>query len=243
MSENSNIEWTDATWNPWHGCHKVSPGCKFCYMFRDKKRYGQDPNIVVRSKTTFRDPLRWATPKLVFTCSWSDWLIEEADPWRDAAYEIIRQTPHMYQILTKRIERAPGRFPHPPLPNIWLGVSVESRDYLGRIDLLRKTPAAVRFLSLEPLIEDLGPLDVSDIDWVIVGGESGPAARPMNIEWCRSIVQQCNAAGVPCFVKQMGSNCVDQLGKMNGAMFDRKGKDFDRFPPDVRVRQMPEVSR
>lgn len=215
MSGKSKIEWTEATWNPWHGCHKVSPGCKNCYMFREKKQYGQNPDVVVRSKTTFSAPLKWKEPKLIFTCSWSDWFIEEADAWRDEAYDIIRATPrHTYQILTKRIERAAGRLPdNPPLPNVWLGVSVESRAYKYRIDLLHQTPAAIRFLSLEPLLEDLGELDLGGIDWVIVGGESGPGARPMHPEWVRSIQRQCAAAGVAFFFKQWGNfrplGCAD----------------------------------
>jgi protein gp37 len=206
MGEQTGIEWTNATWNPWMGCHKVSPGCKFCYMFRERKRYGQNPDVVVRSKTKFRDPLKWPKePKFCFTCSWSDWLIEEADAWREEAYDVIRATPWItYQILTKRIERAAGRVPDPPLANIWLGVSVESPVYLHRIDALRSIPAAVRFLSIEPLLQDVGFLDLSGIDWVIVGGESGPIARPMHPDWVRSIRDQCIGAGVPFFFKQWG---------------------------------------
>lgn len=203
MSETTGITWTDSTWNPWHGCHKVSPGCKFCYMFRDKKRYGQDGNVVSKSKTKFNEPEKWKDGRLIFTCSWSDWFIEEADPWREDAYQVIRRTPrHTYQILTKRIERAAGRIPVTPLPNIWLGVSVEDVKHKERIDILRTLPAVVRFLSLEPLLEDLGALDLRGIGWVIVGGESGPEARPMQPEWIRSIRNQCVAAGVPFFFKQ-----------------------------------------
>lgn len=205
MGETTGIEWTDATWNPFHGCHKVSAGCKNCYMFQDKARYGQNPDIVVRSKTTFDAPLRWKDPRRIFTCSWSDWLIEEADAWREEAYDVIRRTPHhTYQILTKRIERASGRVPLPPLPNIWLGVSVENRAMRRRIDVLRETPAALRFLSIEPLLENIGELDLRGIDWVICGGESGPDARPMHPEWVRPIRDQCIAAGIPFFFKQWG---------------------------------------
>ncbi len=269
MSKASKIEWTDATWNPWHGCHKVSPGCKNCYMFREKKQYGQDPNLVVRSKTKFTDPLKWKEPRLIFTCSWSDWLIEEADAWREEAYDVIRRTPHhTYQILTKRIERAAGRVPVPPLPNVWLGVSVESRAYLSRIDLLRQTPAAVRFLSLEPLLEDLGKLDLSGIDWVIVGGESGPGARPCDIADIRSLVRQCKAAGVRCFIKQLGAKPFEDRNPPEAnvtmkirdeqeiaaaavvlggylenfytfALRDKKGGDPSEWPEDLRVREMP----
>ena len=164
----TTIEWTDRTWNPWYGCHKVSPGCKFCYMFRDKARYGQNPNVVTRSKTLFRAPLKWPQkPQRCFTCSWSDWLIEEADPWREEAYDIIRRTPWItYQILTKRIERAAGRVPDPALPNIWWGVSVENQHYADeRIPLLLQTPAAVRFVSYEPA---MGPVDFAR--WLPVCG-------------------------------------------------------------------------
>ncbi len=162
MGEFTDISWTDASWNPWHGCHKISPGCKNCYMFRDKKRYGQDPNVAVRSKTKFDEPLRWKDPKLIFTCSWSDWFIEEADAWRDEAWDIIRRTPqHTYQILTKRADRMEGRVPNPPLPNAWLGVSVENQQYADeRIPILLNTPAMVRFLSVEPL---LGPVSLREI--------------------------------------------------------------------------------
>jgi protein gp37 len=205
MGELTQIEWTQATWNPWHGCHKVSQGCKYCYMFRDKARYGQDPNVVVRSKTKFSEPLKWTDPKLIFTCSWSDWFIEEADGWRCEAYNIIGATPHhTYQILTKRADRIQGRFPYPPLSNVWLGVSVENKAALSRIDILREVRASVRFLSLEPLLEDLGPLNLDGIHWVIAGGESGPEARAVDPEWVRSIRDQCIAAGVPFFFKQWG---------------------------------------
>lgn len=244
MGERTEIQWADATWNPWHGCHKISPGCKFCYMFRDKEKYGQDPNLVVRSKTTFRDPLKWKEPKRIFTCSWSDFFIEEADAWRQEAWDIIQATPqHTYLILTKRPELIAGRLPwhkrlehtagvcfvtDHPWPNVHLGVSVESKDYLWRVIKLLTVPAALHFLSAEPL---LGPLDLSWIiyegvtiidalsglhgfptphatgprlGWVICGGESGQDARPMHPDWIESIIQQCATAGVPCFVKQIG---------------------------------------
>ena len=253
----TKIQWTNATWNPWHGCHKVSPGCKFCYMFSDKKRYGQNPNVVVRSKTLFDAPLKWAEGKLIFTCSWSDWFIEEADEWRDEAYGVIRQTDrHTYQILTKRIERAAGRFPDPPLPNVWIGVSVESPTYKYRIDILRETPAALRFLSIEPLLEDIGDLNLAGIGWVIVGGESGHGARPLNIQWVRNIVRQCRDAGVPVFVKQLGAKPFDIVG--HGFHYaapghsgpvkyfkfeDRKGGDMAEWDEDLRVREFPEVKK
>lgn len=258
MGKNSNIEWTDFTWNPWHGCKKVSDGCKNCYMFRDKKRYGQDPTQVVRaSDKTFYAPLKLKEPQRVFTCSWSDFFIEEADAWRDEAFAIMALTPHIqYQILTKRPERMLEYFDATrhedvwrefqkltdnrsarfcwPLPNVHLGVSVEDQKTADeRIPHLLKTPAAARFLSVEPLLgpvnaqrvstfrwrgaeqvnaltgnlEDCfgGFVDNTDkIDWVIVGGESGPNARPLHPDWVRSIRDQCVAAGVAFFFKQWG---------------------------------------
>src|SRR5437016_5998426 len=156
MGEQTGIEWTSKTWNPWHGCHHVSPGCENCYMFAQKRQYGQDPERVVRSKTMFTAPLKWKDPARVFTCSWSDWFIAEADPWRGDAWEIVRRTPHLtYQILTKRPARISSHLPEGwPWPHVWLGVSIESAQYLYRADVLRAV-AGSRFLSLEPLLGDL----------------------------------------------------------------------------------------
>lgn len=236
MGANSKIEWTDHTWNPWRGCRKVSAGCKHCYMFREQVRYGRDPSVVVRaSRSTFFAPKRWTESARVFTCSWSDWFIEQADPWRDDAWEVIRSTPQLtYQILTKRpeliAERLPADWGH-GWPNVWLGVSVENQAAADkRIPLLLKIPAKVRFLSCEPL---LGPVDFlasvfhatfpglrletgikaatnCGIDWVIAGGESGPKARPMHQDWARSIRDQCQSAGVPFFFKQWGELIVPE---------------------------------
>ena len=145
MGERTGIEWTDATWNPWRGCAKVSPGCAHCYMFREQIRYGRDPETVVRSKTTFGDPLKWAEPRVVFTCSWSDWFHEAADPWRDEAWDVIRRTPqHTYLVLTKRPERMEARIPWgafgDPWPNVWLGVSVENQRFAHRLGILNTIP-------------------------------------------------------------------------------------------------------
>lgn len=205
MGDTTAIAWTDKTWNPWQGCHKVSAGCANCYMHREKKRYGQDPSTVVRSKpATFNAPLKWRDPALVFTCSWSDFFIEEADDWRDEAMEIVMSTGHLtYQILTKRPERLETQWVIAP-SNVWLGVTVE--DQRAADERTAPLVAALgqhKFLSCEPL---LGPvsLDLAGIGWVIVGGESGPGARPMHPEWARSIRDQCQAAGVPFFFKQWG---------------------------------------
>lgn len=248
MSERSAIEWTNASWNPWQGCTKVSAGCDNCYMFTDKKRYGQDPEVVVRSKTTFRDPLKWEEPRQIFTCSWSDWFHKDADPWRDEAWEIVRRTPHhTYQILTKR----PGRIlRHLPAdwaegyPNVWLGTSVEDQSQLHRAGVLAKIPAKVRFLSCEPLIGPLSlrwalwhPLsrtrNTNHLDglrhyfhWVIVGGESGPMARPMALEWAKELRDQCGEAGVAFFLKQLGGH-PDKRGH-DKALLD--GCRYTEFP-------------
>lgn len=221
MGETTGIGWTQKTWNPWMGCTKVSPGCAHCYMFREQKRYGNDPAIVRRSKTTFTSPLAWSDPALVFTCSWSDWFHEAADAWRDEAWPIIKATPHLtYQILTKRPERMREHMPRDwgnGYPNVWLGVSVENQRWVSRIHQLYFVPAVVKFVSAEPL---LGPLDLHDepdptldaqypietIDWLIVGGESGADARPMELNWVRSLRDQCASQGVAFFLKQLGGN-------------------------------------
>lgn len=231
MAKSSVIEWTDATWNPWHGCIKVSPGCKHCYMYRDKLRFGQQPSSVVRSKTTFRDPLGWRTPKFIFTCSWSDWFIDSADEWREEAWDIVRMTPHhTYQILTKRPERVLEHLPRDWFggwPNVWIGVSIESQEYVTRKLLIEEVPVAVRFISVEPL---LGPVDLGQlnkIDWVITGGESGPNARPMEADWALSIRDQCLEGGIPYFHKQNGGT-----RKQDGAWGGRtlQGKTWDEMP-------------
>ncbi|MBK8810669.1 MAG: DUF5131 family protein [Acidobacteria bacterium] len=279
MGFNSKIEWTRHTWNPFQGCRKISEGCKNCYMYADKRRYGQDPATVVRSKNaTFRKPLVWhkeitrETPladRLVFTASWSDWFIEENDAHRADAWEIIRQTPGLvYQILTKRADRIAECLPDDwgdGYPNVWLGVSVENQKAADeRIPHLLETPAAIRFLSCEPLLEgidlakalpgrlnvhwtghaDENPRSEWGIDWVIVGGESGPNARPCHVEWIRSIVSQCRNAGVPAFVKQLGSNCYSDLSDDGNESYTRrvqvsgKGGNPSYWPYDLRVREL-----
>jgi protein gp37 len=166
MGSTSAIEWTEATWNPWRGCDKVSPGCAYCYMFTEQRRYGRDPSVVVRcSDSTFYAPLRskrWREMPPgthVFTCSWSDWFHEAADPWRDEAWSIVRERPDLiFQVLTKRPERIADHLPDDwgdGYSNVWLGVTIENRRFVHRADLLRETPAAARFISAEPL---LGPL-------------------------------------------------------------------------------------
>ena len=245
MAEKTGIEWADATWNPWQGCHKISPGCKNCYMFRDLTRYGKDPDSPWRSSdATFRNPLRWAKNGLVpnggriFTCSYSDWFIEEADGWRDEAWEIIKATPQFtYLILTKRPERIAEHLPKDwgnGYPNVWLLVSTENQRYFDeRWQILCGIPAVVRGISAEPL---LGPLDISLAellpDWAITGGESDPKPRPTNLDWVRSVRDFCQRANIPFFHKQHGgSKKID--GTWGGRILD--GRTWDEFAqPSIR---------
>ena len=208
----SKIEWTNDTWNPWHGCKKISPGCKNCYMYRDKKRWGQDGSVIKRaSRQTFNAPKKMNGP-LVFTCSWSDFFIEQADTWRDDAWKIIKETPHLtYQILTKRPELIKDRLPEDwenGYENVWLGVSVESDDYLYRINALEEIPCVLRFVSAEPLLGPLCCLEMytPNIGWVISGGESGPDFREAKQEWFMDIANICRRNRIPYFHKQNGGN-------------------------------------
>lgn len=220
MGDRTTIHWTQKTWNPWQGCIKVSPGCKNCYMYRDMTRYGKNPRDVRRSSdATFNAPRKWHDPAMVFTCSWSDFFIEEADDWRNDAYDVIWDTQHLtYQVLTKRPERLREMLPidwndaenRHGWQHVWLGTSVETQDYAVRMDYLLRVDASVLFLSAEPL---LGPLDIREylraeggLSWVIVGGESGPDYRPMDLDWARRIRDDCAEYGVPFFFKQVGGN-------------------------------------
>lgn len=211
--KDSRIEWTNHTWNPWRGCHKISPGCKQCYMYRDYARAPRvlgDPAVVQRTApATFNAPLAWQAPGTVFPCSWSDFFVTDADAWRPEAWAIIQRTPQLTdQILTKRPDNIPARLPvnwGRGWSNVWLGVSVERADYLWRVDRLLQVPAQVRFISYEPA---LGPVDfatvLSGIDWLISGGESGSHPRPADLDWFRAVRDQCTAAGVAYFHKQHG---------------------------------------
>jgi protein gp37 len=192
-------------------------------MFRDQKRFGQDPEKIIRAKdTTFKAPLKWNTARMVFTCSWSDFFIEEADLWRDEAWDIIKNTPHLtYQILTKRPENIMDRLPldwgygwH----NVWLGVTVEDQRSVDvRIPLLMQNNSKIKFLSCEPLLENLEIfkwLKAYPIDWVIVGGESGPGARVMKSEWVRSLKEQCAQSSTSFFFKQWGGFNKKKAGRL-----------------------------
>ena len=234
MADKTNISWTQHTWNPWRGCTKISPGCKNCYMFTQQERYGRDPSIVVRTQT-WRDPLRWQRQAqadggndLVFTCSWSDWFHANADPWRDEAWAVVRQCPNLtFQILTKRPERIAEHLPADwgeGYANVWLGVSIENNRYVGRADLLRAIPARVRFISAEPLLGPLPGLDLTSIHWLIVGGESGPGFRPMDVEWARNLRDRARAAGVAFFFKQSSALRPETGDELDG----REWKEFPR---------------
>lgn len=228
----SRIEWTEQTWNPVTGCTKVSPGCKHCYAERMARRLqAMGASGYVRGfalalqDDRLGQPLGRKKPTLYFVCSMADLFHEDVpDTFIDRVLATIHRTPwHTYQLLTKRAERLPDFFANRPVPpNVWLGVTVEDRRYgLPRIDLLRQIPARVRFLSVEPLLEDLGPLDLDGIDWVIVGGESGPEARPMRPEWALAVRDSCEATDVAFTFKQWGawgSDGVRRDKKANGRM-------------------------
>ena len=233
MGRNTKISWTDHTWNPWQGCARISSGCKFCYMYRDKKRYGQDPTTVVRSKKpTFNAPLKWKDEALVFTCSWSDFFLPEADEWRDDAWDIIRRTPHLtYQILTKRPDKILDRLPPDwPLPNVWLGVTVEDNDNTWRLNVLADIPAILKFISYEPALEFVcfAPwLATRDYEWFITGGETGAGCRPSDKRWFIRSRNTCYRYGIPFLYKQFGgTKKID--GVYGGAELD--GRLWQQIP-------------
>lgn len=251
MADTSRIEWTNATWNPITGCTKVSQGCKHCYaetMARRLKAMGtpgyENGFNVTLHPGRLGQPLKRRKPTIYFVNSMSD-LFHEGVPFEfiDQIFDVIRQTPaHTYQILTKREARMRSYFLDREIPsNAWLGVSVENRKQgVPRIDFLRRIPASIRFLSIEPLLEDVGEIDLTGIHWVIVGGESGPKARPMAPEWVESIQAQCDRQGVAFFFKQWGGWGADgqrRAKKANGREF--KGRTWDEMPAEVLDRISP----
>jgi len=203
-------------WNPWVGCRRISAGCLHCYLEEAPGLCWAGLGPVRRApESRFHQPLREPPQQgLVFTCHWSDFFIEEADPWRPEAWDVIRQTPHLtYMIPTKRPQRIRASLPldwGDGLPNVWLGVSVEDRASLGRIDLLRALPARLRFVSFTPLLENVTPLSLDGIHWAIAGGESGPVFRPMDHTWACEIRDACRAAGIPFFFRQSAGPHPDQ---------------------------------
>ena len=231
MAAKSSIEWTEMTWNPVTGCVKVSQGCKHCYAERMAKRLNAmgSARYLDGFKPTLHDdlvdlPRRWKAPRTVFVNSMSD-LFQEAVPveFIRKVFDTMAACPqHTFQVLTKRSARLVELSTKLPWPaNVWMGVSVESSRVVGRIDDLRRAPAAVRFLSCEPLISFLGNLNLAGIHWVIVGGESGPGARPMREVWAQAIRSQCESRGVPFFFKQWGGIRKERFGReMNGQTYD-----------------------
>lgn len=208
------IPYVHETWNPWQGCTRHSEGCDHCYMYRDMPRFGNDPAAVRRSSWgTFSKPLRFAPGIRVLTCSWSDYFHPDADAWRDDAWRLIRSTPGVtYLVLTKRIERVPDHLPRDwgrGYPNVWLGVTVESQARAYRIELLCRIPAALRWVSVEPMLNhvELYPWLAmkNGIRWVVCGGESGSQARPAPCELVRDLVGQCVSSHVPIYFKQWGT--------------------------------------
>ena len=242
MASPSKIEWTDQTWNPVTGCTKISPGCKHCYaelLAKQLQRMGA-PGYENGFRLTLHPsrldaPLKRRKPTAWFVNSMSD-LFHEQVPFGfiDRIFETIKATPqHRYQILTKRPERMEAYFRECAAPaNAWLGTSVEDREYgLPRIAVLQRIQSSIRFLSIEPLLEDVGVLNLAGIAWVIVGGESGPRARPMKAEWARSIRDQCSRAGVAFFFKQWGAygnDGVRRAKSANGRQLD--GRMYERIP-------------
>jgi protein gp37 len=234
MAAGSKIEWTEVTWNPVTGCTKISHGCKLCYAERLAKRlqamgvekYQQGFEVALHH-TTLEQPAKWRKPKRVFVNSMSD-LFHKAVPTQfiQSVFQVMNQNPqHQFQVLTKRPSRVcqlNGKVNWSS--NIWLGVSIESERWVERLDRLKSTDAQVKFLSLEPLIGPLPNLDLGEIDWVIVGGESGPKARPIDPNWVREIRDNCIGNGVPFFFKQWGG----VFKKRTGRILD--GRTWDEMP-------------
>lgn len=237
----SKIEWTDKTWNPITGCTKKSAGCQHCYaevMARRLKAMGQTKYAngftVTLHEECVNEPLKWKGSHNIFVCSMSD-IFHESVPYEfvDKMFDVIKKTPqHRYQILTKRAERMAEYFSAREVPsNVWLGVTVEAESSKFRIDFLRNISASVRFLSCEPLIEDLGILDLDGIDWVIVGGESGSQARPMKEDWVLNIQKQVESQGSRFFFKQWGTWGADGIKRnkhANGKLL--RGEIIQQMP-------------
>ena len=211
-SDRSAIEWTEATWNPTSGCTKVSPGCDRCYAERITQRFpktfSQGFQLTLREEA-LEIPLHWRRPRMIFVNSMSDLFhVDVPEGYLQRVFDVMRQTPqHTYQILTKRAERLARVAPRLQWSdNVWVGVSVESPAYRWRIDFLRRVPAAIRFISAEPLLEPLPDLDLRHIHWLIAGGESQSGCRPARLWWFRDLRDQCRRAGVAFFLKQLGGH-------------------------------------
>jgi protein gp37 len=252
MSDRSSIEWTDATWNPVRGCTKISPGCAHCYAETFAERFRGVPGHPYEQGFDLRtvpgklaEPFRWRAPRRIFVNSMSDLFHKDVpDSYvRDVVDVMRRANWHTYMVLSKRSERLRDMLgttlrDAADEPHVWWGVSVEDRRYgLPRIDHLRAAPARVRFLSVEPLLEDLGRVDLSGIHWVIAGGESGPGARPMHPDWVLSLRDQCAAAGVAFFFKQWGGVRKGKTGR------ELDGRTYDEHPARVQLPVLPAEAR
>lgn len=234
MATHSQIEWTEMTWNPVTGCNKVSQGCKFCYAERMAKRLQamgleryKNGFAVTLHEDLIDKPIEWVKPKIVFVNSMSDLFHEDVPlSFIQRVFETMTNCPqHTFQILTKRSSRLLTLSEYLPWPNnVWMGVSVEDKNVLHRVHDLVQVPASIRFLSCEPLIGPLDSLPLSKIHWVIVGGESGPGARPMKMEWVESILQQCTKHDVAFFFKQWGGVRKKNTGRT------LHGKTYDEMP-------------
>lgn len=235
MAQSSKIEWTEVTWNPITGCTKISPGCSHCYAERIAYRfagmygYPERPNhfsVKLRSER-LEQPLRWKKPRVVFVNSMSDLFHKSVSfSFIQQVFAVMRTASrHTFQVLTKRSERLVdlnGQIDWPA--NVWMGVSVENEDYLFRVDHLKHTNASVKFVSFEPLLGPIPNLDLQGIDWVIVGGESGPQARPLREKWVLDIKKGCDRASVPFFFKQWGGVNRKHTGRM------LEGQTWDEMP-------------
>ena len=238
MANNSGIEWTESTWNPLTGCTKISPGCKHCYAERMAKRLkamGQ-VNYANGFKLTMHEhvlekPLEWKKPQFIFVNSMSDLFHKDVPlDFIQSVFDVMKRAHwHQFQVLTKRSERLMELSPQLEwTDNIWMGVSVENADYTFRIDHLRKTGANIKFLSVEPLLGPIPKMNLKGINWVIVGGESGPGARPLEREWVVDIKNQCVKAKVPFFFKQWGGVQKKKAGRLlDGRTWDQMPKKMD----------------
>lgn len=240
----SSIEWTEATWNPVTGCAKVSPGCAHCYAetFSERWRgvaghhYEQGFDLRLWP-ARLEQPLRWRRPRRIFVNSMSDLFHEDIpNDYVERVFAVMLEADrHVFQILTKRHERLVDLAPHLPWPeNVWVGVTIENRRFVHRADYLREVPAAVRFISAEPLLTEVTKLELTGIDWLIAGGESGPRARTLDLAWVVDLAERCSESGTAFFMKQLGTVLARELGAQ-----DRKGTDLELFPPELRRREMP----
>jgi len=252
MSDKSKIEWTDASWNPFRGCTKISPGCKHCYACAFTERFRGVPGHPFEQGFDLRlvpekldDPLNWRKPRKIFVNSMSDLFHEDVeDEYIIRVAKIMMEANwHTFQVLTKRSKRMLDLLNSKlsfaaQAPHIWWGVSVEDRKYgVPRISHLQAANVAVRFVSAEPLLEDLGSVSLTGIDWLIIGGESGQGARPFHLDWARNLIDECKRQRVACFMKQVGRQPWD--GGQRLKLASAKGGDPTEWPLDIRVREYP----